>query len=82
MILIRICIVDDQALVRSGIRALLGLFDGLTVVAEAEDGEAAVQAVLAHKPDVLLLDVRMPRMNGVQVVRATRGRVKRIEPAC
>ncbi|MDB6014877.1 MAG: Response regulator containing a CheY-like receiver domain and an DNA-binding domain [Gammaproteobacteria bacterium] len=68
--MIRICIVDDQALVRSGIRALLGLFDGLTVVAEAEDGEAAVQAVLAHKPDVLLLDVRMPRMNGVQVVSA------------
>jgi DNA-binding NarL/FixJ family response regulator len=68
--LIRICIVDDQALVRSGIRALLGLFDGLTVVAEADDGEAAVQAVLAHKPDVLLLDVRMPRMNGVQVISA------------
>jgi DNA-binding NarL/FixJ family response regulator len=68
--LIRICIVDDQALVRSGIRALLGLFDGLSVVAEAEDGEAAVPMVLNHKPDVLLLDVRMPRMNGVQVVLA------------
>jgi DNA-binding NarL/FixJ family response regulator len=68
--LIRICIVDDQALIRSGIRALLGLFDGLAVVAEAEDGEAAVQTVLSHKPDVLLLDVRMPRMNGVQVISA------------
>jgi DNA-binding NarL/FixJ family response regulator len=68
--MIRICLVDDQALVRSGIRALLGLFDGLAVVAEAEDGEAAVPLVLAHKPDVLLLDVRMPRMNGVQVVLA------------
>ena len=68
--MIRICLVDDQALVRSGIRALLGLFDGLVVVAEAEDGEAAVQTVVAHKPDVLLLDVRMPKLNGVQVVSA------------
>jgi DNA-binding NarL/FixJ family response regulator len=67
---IRICIADDQALVRSGFRALLALFDGLTVVAEAEDGEAAVQAVLVEKPDVLLLDVRMPKLNGVQVISA------------
>jgi DNA-binding NarL/FixJ family response regulator len=67
---IRICIADDQALVRSGFRALLALFDGLSVVAEAEDGEAAVQAVLAEKPDVLLLDVRMPRLNGIQVIAA------------
>jgi DNA-binding NarL/FixJ family response regulator len=68
--MIRICIADDQALVRSGFRALLALFEGLSVVAEAEDGEAAVQAVLADKPDVLLLDMRMPRLNGVQVISA------------
>ena len=68
--MIRICIADDQALVRSGISALLALFDGLSVVAEAQDGEAAVQAVLAEKPDVLLLDMRMPRLNGVQVISA------------
>jgi DNA-binding NarL/FixJ family response regulator len=68
--LIRICLVDDQALIRSGIRALLALFDGLAVVAEAEDGEAGIQAVLAHKPDVLLLDVRMPMLSGTQVVSA------------
>jgi DNA-binding NarL/FixJ family response regulator len=71
---IRICIADDQALVRSGFRALLALFDGLSVVAEAEDGEAAVQAVLAEKPDVLLLDMRMPRLNGVQVISALAAR--------
>jgi DNA-binding NarL/FixJ family response regulator len=67
---IRICIADDQALVRSGFRALLALFEGLSVIAEAEDGEAAVQTVIAEKPDVLLLDMRMPRLNGVQVISA------------
>jgi DNA-binding NarL/FixJ family response regulator len=66
--LIRVCLADDQALFRSGIRALLALFDGIRVVAEAEEGEAAVTAVLDTRPDVLLLDVRMPRLNGVEVV--------------
>jgi DNA-binding NarL/FixJ family response regulator len=66
--LIRICLVDDQALVRGGLRALLSLFDGIEVVAEAEDGEAAVAAVLSSNPDVLLLDVRMPKLNGVDVL--------------
>ena len=66
--MIRICLVDDQALVRGGLRALLGLFEGIEVVAEAEDGEAAVAAVLASNPDVLLLDVRMPKLNGMDVL--------------
>jgi DNA-binding NarL/FixJ family response regulator len=68
--MIRICLADDQALFRSGLRALLTSFEGIGVVAEAEDGEAAVAAVLSHRPDVLLLDVRMPRMTGVQVISA------------
>jgi DNA-binding NarL/FixJ family response regulator len=66
--LIRLCLVDDQALVRSGLKALLGLLGGIEVVAEAADGEEALGAVVSSKPDVLLLDVRMPRRNGVQVV--------------
>lgn len=68
--MIRVCLVDDQALVRSGLKALLGLLGGIEVVAEAADGEEAIIAVSASKPDVLLLDVRMPRLNGVQVVEA------------
>jgi DNA-binding NarL/FixJ family response regulator len=62
--------VDDQALFRGGLRALLGLFDGIEVVAEAEDGEAAIEVVSSSRPDVLLLDVRMPKRNGVEVLEA------------
>jgi DNA-binding NarL/FixJ family response regulator len=67
---IRVCLVDDQALIRSGLKALLQLLGGVEVVSEAGDGEEAIAAVLSSTPDVLLLDVRMPKLTGVEVVEA------------
>lgn len=67
--MIRVALVDDQTLVRKGLRGLLETSDDMTVVAEASDGEEALQVVPATAPDVLLLDVRMPRLDGLGVLR-------------
>ena len=77
--MIRVGLADDQALVRSGLKALLGLLGGIDVVAEAEDGEAAVAAALSVSLDVLLLDVRMPKLSGVEVIEKL-GRQNRLPP--
>jgi DNA-binding NarL/FixJ family response regulator len=66
---IRVCLIDDQTLVRQGIRSLLELADDIEVVAEARDGGEAVDVIHAARPDVVLLDVRMPVMNGCEVLR-------------
>jgi DNA-binding NarL/FixJ family response regulator len=66
---IRVVIADDQTLVREGLSLMLGLADGIEVVAVAVDGEQAVSAVLATSPDVALLDLRMPRVDGVEATR-------------
>jgi DNA-binding NarL/FixJ family response regulator len=62
-------VVDDQDLVRIGLRTLLASEDGMTVVAEAADGLAAVEQTRAHHPDVVLMDVRMPGIDGIEATR-------------
>jgi DNA-binding NarL/FixJ family response regulator len=67
--MIRVVLVDDQTLVRQGIRALLELAGDVEIVAEATDGEEGVAVIRRERPDVVLLDVRMPRRSGVDVLR-------------
>jgi DNA-binding NarL/FixJ family response regulator len=74
---IRILIADDHSVVRSGLRALLQRTTGFSVVAEAADGEEAVRLAREHKPDVAILDISMPRLNGVEATRL----MKQADPA-
>ena len=68
--MIRICLVDDQTLVRQGIRSLLALAEGIEVIAEAGDGKQAVELIPTVKPDVVLMDMRMPAMSGLEALQA------------
>ena len=67
---ISLVVVDDHALFREGVLAILSTVDDIDVVAEAVDGTAAVAAVAEHRPDVVLMDVMLPEMNGIEATEA------------
>lgn len=73
--MIRVLLADDQRVVREGLGTLLGLLDGIELVGTAADGEEAVALAAAHDPDVVLMDLRMPRCDGIEAIRrlASRG---------
>ncbi len=67
--MIRVCLVEDQTLVRQGIQSLLDLVGDIDVVAEAKDGEEALRIIPQTKPDVVLLDMYLPKRSGLEVLR-------------
>lgn len=70
---VRVLIVDDDALVRSGLRLMLGGATSVEVVGEAEDGSEVLGAIDRHRPDVILLDLRMPKLDGLGALGLLRG---------
>lgn len=75
--MVRVLLVDDDALVRAGLKMILSSAEDLEVVGEADDGARAVAAVRDHRPDVVLMDIRMAEMDGIAATAALR----RLEPA-
>lgn len=69
---IRLVVIDDQPLIRAGISALLSRHSDLQIVGEAADGSAAVQLVAEHDPDVVLMDIAMPQLDGIAATRCLR----------
>jgi DNA-binding NarL/FixJ family response regulator len=70
---IRVLLVDDDALVRSGLRMLLAGAEGIEVVGEADDGRGVLPALDLYRPDVVLMDIRMPLLDGIEATRLVRG---------
>lgn len=67
--MIRVLLVEDQTLMRQGLRTILELEPGFEVVGEASDGQEAIEQAVALRPDLILMDIQMPRMNGVEATR-------------
>ena len=68
--MIRVCLVDDQTLVRQGVKSLLDLAEDIEIVGEASDGRQAVEMIPELRPDVVLMDMRMPVMSGLEALQA------------
>ena len=72
--MITVLLADDEVMIRAGVRAILDMDQDITVVAEAGDGREAIELAVAHRPDVALLDIRMPRLDGLaaaaEIIRA------------
>ena len=74
---LKLIIADDHAIIRDGIAAILAFQDDMTLVDQAEDGEEAVRKTAARKPDLVIMDLRMPGVNGAEAT----ARIKRADPA-
>ena len=70
--MIRVVLVDDQELVRAGLRRILQTTDEIEVIAECEDGDEVVTTVASHRPDVVVMDIRMKRVDGVEATKRLR----------
>ena len=75
--MIRVMLADDQRVVREGLGTLLGLLDGIELVATAADGEEALALAAEHAPDGVLMDLRMPRLDGIEAIRRLADRGER-----
>lgn len=74
MSIIRVMIADDHAMIREGIKKLLEFDGNISVVAEASDGEECLEVLKKEKPDILLLDINMPKRNGIDVLKEIRSK--------
>ncbi|WNM59938.1 response regulator [Candidatus Nitrospira allomarina] len=72
--LVRVLLVEDHAVVREGLRGVLETYPDIEVVAEAEDGEAAVAQAIAYEPDVVIMDINMPKLDGIEATRQIKAR--------